>query len=62
MQTLTKINTTFGVTPDYRHHQTEDDQSAYSQMYQVLRCVLQEKKETQMELKKCKPSSCHSVP
>lgn len=52
MQTLTKINTTFGVTPDYRHHQTEDDQSAYSQMYQALRCVLQGKKETQTELKK----------
>ena len=37
-------STIFGVTPDCKHHQTEDGQLAYPQMNQVLRCVLQEKK------------------
>lgn len=46
-----EINTTFGVTPDCTHHQTEDDQLAYPQMNQVLRCVLKQKKERQTELK-----------
>lgn len=56
-----RINTTFGVTPDCRHHQTEDDQLAYPQMNQVLRYVLQEKNtDRQTELKNGDHYSCHS--